>query len=92
MIFWGFLGLIFIKIIYPFLSNYIEKIPNKIGHLLSIFLLVFLIFDMTISWTALFRQNLRRKGVKPFTLVGEFYDKVYTDDYLKKVYPNMVRK
>ncbi len=92
MMFWGLLGFIFIKIIYPFLSSYIEKVPSRIGYLLSNILVVFLIFDMTISWTALFRQNLCRKGVGPFTLVGEFYDKVYTDDYLKKVYPNMVRK
>lgn len=92
MIFWGLLGFILVKVIYPFLSRIIEQVPYKFGCLVSIFLLIFLAFDMTISWTALLRQNLRRKGVGPFTLVGEFYDKIYTDDYLKKVYPNMVSK
>lgn len=91
MAFWGFLGLILVKVVYPFLSNLIEKIPLEIGERLFAVLLVFMIFNMLISWTAILRQNLRHHGVKPFTPVGEFLDAQFNDDYLKRYFPNMVR-
>lgn len=91
MVLWGFMGLILVKVVYPFLSKLIEKIPVRIGEVLFRVLLVFMILDMLISWTAILRQNLRHQGVPPFTPVGELYDKVYNDDYLRKYFPNMVR-
>lgn len=92
MMMWGFLSVILIKLIYPKLSYLIDKIPKGIGMSLVDILLIFIIFDMVISWSALIRQNLRRKEIKPYTPVGKFYDKFYTDEYLKEVYPNMVSK
>ncbi|MCM1052507.1 MAG: putative ABC transporter permease [Ruminococcus sp.] len=89
MIFWGIATVILIHYIYPFLSKLIEKIPRKIGNILVVFLVIFMTLNMIISWTALGRQVLRHKGYEPFTFIGEFYDKVYTDEYLKKVYTNM---
>lgn len=90
MLFWGFLSVFLIKVIYPFLSNLIEKIPYNLGNLVTNILVIFLSLDMLVSWTALIRQNLRRNGVEPLTFIGEFYDKVYTDEFLEKIYPNMV--
>lgn len=91
MLIWGFLGLILVKVVYPFLSSLIEKIPLEIGERLFAILLVFMVFNMLISWTAIIRQNLRHHGVKPFTPIGEFLDTHFNDDYLKKYFPNMVR-
>lgn len=89
MIFWGFAIMILIHFVYPYLSKWIEKIPKKLGKVLVTFLVIFMTLDMVISWTALGRQVLRHKGYEPITFIGEFYDKVYTDEYLKKVYTNM---
>ena len=89
---WGLLCLVFVKIIYPFLSRIIEKIPKKIGTVILRVLIIFLIIDMFISFSALIRQFLRRKDVKPFTIYGELLDKYYTDERLAKAYPNMVAK
>lgn len=89
MIFWG-AGITFlIHVLYPILSKWIEKIPKKLGDTLFTILIVFMTLNMIISWTALGRQTLRKKGYPPITLVGEFYDKVYTDERLKKAYVNM---
>lgn len=90
MLFWGLLALIFIKYIYPPISNLIESIPYKQGKIILNILVIFLSIDMFISWTALIRQTLRRNDYPPFTIVGEFYDKVYTDERLKKAFPNMI--
>lgn len=91
MAFWGLLGLVLVKIIYPILSSLIEKIPLEIGERLFAVLLVFMVFNMLISWTAILRQNLRHHGVKPLTPIGEFLDAQFNDDYLKRYFPNMVR-
>ncbi len=91
MVVWGFMGLVLVKVVYPFLSRLIEKIPMHTGEIIFRVLLVFMIFDMLVSWTAILRQNLRHQGVPPLTPVGELYDKVYNDDYLRKYFPNMVR-
>ena len=44
---------------------------------------------MTVSWTALFRQTLRRQNKDPYTAVGRLYDQIYTDEFLEKSFPNM---
>lgn len=89
MLIWGFICLIFVKFIYPTLSKLIEKIPVKPGKIIFNICVVLLTIDMAVSWTALIRQALRRNDIPPFTIVGEFYDKVYTDERLKKAFPNM---
>jgi len=91
MIFWGFAVMLLVHYVYPYISNWIEKIPYKLGNILVKFLVIFMTLNMVISWTALGRQTLRHKGYEPFTFIGEFYDKVYTDEYLEKVYANMKR-
>lgn len=92
MLMWGLGGLVFVKIIYPFVSNLIEVIPYNLGNIIYFILLVITICDMAISWTALIRQNLRRKDYPPITSVGELYDKIYTDEKMAKYFPNMVSK
>lgn len=92
MIVWGLMGLVLVKLIYPALSNLIERIPPKIGNPLFWGLLVFMIFDCLISWSAIMRQTMRQNHMPPFTPIGEFYDEYFTDEYLYKYFPNMVRR
>lgn len=89
MLIWGILCLIFVKFIYPPISNLIEKIPINPGKTIFNICVIVLSLDMAISWTALIRQYLRRNDIPAFTIVGEFYDKVYTDERLKRAFPNM---
>ena len=89
MIFWGFAIMVLVHFIYPILSKWIEKIPSKIGKPLVVILVIFITLDMIISFTALGRATLRNKGYEPITVVGEFYDQVYTDEFLKTIYTNM---
>lgn len=89
MLLWGLICLIFVKIIYPFLSKMIESIPPKPGKIILNILVILLTIDMAISWTALIRQTLRRNGYPAYTIIGETYDKIYNDERLKKAFPNM---
>lgn len=90
MFVWGLFTLFFVKKVYPFLSKYIEKIPYNLGMLLTKILVVFMIFNMLISWTAIIRQTLRRNDVPPLTSVGRFFDEHYPDEFLEKYFPNMI--
>lgn len=92
MIVWGILGVVFVHIIYPFLSNLIEKIPLKIGNKIMPIVLILMCLNMFLSFSAVIRQNLRRNDIKPFTKYGIFLDKHYDDERLKKTYNNMIVK
>ena len=89
MLIWGFACVLLMKIVYPFISRLLDKIPINIMNTLYCVLGVLLILDMLISWTALGRQYLRHKGHRPLTFIGEFYDNYYTDEFLKKYFANM---
>lgn len=88
MLFWGLLGLTFIKGIYPIISHLIEKIPYKIGNILFTIIFIFVIFDIVLSITATLRQVERRKGNPPLSFVGELCDEFYPDEVIKSIYPN----
>lgn len=85
-IFWGILGMIFIKHTYPFLSKCIENIKPKIGKCLAIILFVFLTIDCALSIAVSSRQNARRNGVEPANAIESFFDNYYTDEKLNSIY------
>lgn len=87
MIVWGLLGVLLLKIIYPIVSCWIEKIPYKVGKTLNICLFFLIVFDMLLSYSVFGRMILRKNGFPPKTFIGEFYDKKYNDDFMYKKYP-----
>lgn len=88
-IFWGILGIVWIRYLYPKLQKSIEKIPNKTGIILTWILTVFLVFDICLSSAAVYRQRERRNDIPANNEIRIFLDKRYNDDILKKIYPNM---
>lgn len=87
--FWGLMSLVWIKDAYPFISSVVEMIPNAIGIPLTWILLVFMVLDAFVSAMAVFRMNERNKGIKRTSIFWYFFDIIYPDDRLKKIYPNM---
>lgn len=89
-IFWGILGLLWVKELYPRLSRLIEKIPNRWGIPLTWVLVVFMALNMAISGLAVARQTERHAGIPASNAFEVFLDEHYDDERLKKVYTNMV--
>ena len=87
--FWGILGLLWIKFLFPLLSKWIEKIPNKAGVVLTWILLVFMVFNMAVSLLALERQAQRREGVPANNVVAQFFDDRFPDSRLDRIYRHM---
>lgn len=89
MMIWGLMCYIFVEKIYPYLSAGIEKIPYHLGMIVSKIFIIFLCVDMLISWTALFRQSMRKQNIPPYTPIGKLYDTIYPDSVLEYHFPNM---
>lgn len=92
MIGWGFGGMILLKIIYPWLYKITTKIPTNLisfSNIIYYAICIFFLLDIIITYSALGRMTLRNKGIEAQTFIGEFYDQVYDDEYLKKKFPAM---
>ena len=57
--FWGIAAVIWLKMIYPKLSDLIERLPIRAGKWICNFMIVFMIFNMAISSLALARYTER---------------------------------
>ncbi len=92
MLVWGVMGLVLVRVVYPLISNLIEKIPVRAGEIMFCVLLAFMTLNMLISWSAIIRQTLRHNNIPAYTPVGRFLDEKYPDEFLKKYFPNMVHE
>ncbi|MFV0351743.1 MAG: putative ABC transporter permease [Oscillospiraceae bacterium] len=86
---WGILGLLFITQFWPFMSEIIERIPNKIGKTLTIVVSVVLALNLALSGAAVLRQRLRTEGHAPLTFIGAWLDATYPDEVMAEKYPSM---
>ena len=91
-LFWGILGLLWVKFIYPFLTKTIEKLPNKVGKILTYILVVYVSFDIIFSSGAVLRQRERRNGIPADSEIDRFYDSHFDDETLKFFYNNIIVK
>lgn len=87
--FWGLLGVLWIKSLYPRVAKLILKIPNKIGKITTWILLVFFIVNAIITCCAIIRWNQRINGFEPKNSVGKFIDNRFTDERMERIFPNM---
>ncbi len=91
-IFWGILGIFWIKDIYPFLSELILKIPNKIGKKLTIFLLIFMLLNTLITGVVVNRWKNRTDGVACNNIIDKTIDDLYPDERMQKIFANLTFK
>jgi len=91
-LFWGILGLLWVKFIYPFLTKTIEKLPNKVGKIITYILVVFVSFDIIFSSGAVLRQRERRNGIPADSAIDRFYDSHFDDETLSFFYNNIIVK
>lgn len=87
--FWGIVAVIWIKIIYPKLSDFIEKLPKKTGTILSWCFIVFMTINIIISGLAIQRYSERQNGqINAQNPVEEFLDQHYPNERMERIYPN----
>lgn len=87
-VYWGIIAIIYLKMIYPMLQK-IEPLLDKISvKVITVFFMLFMIFDITISCMAGNRQQERRQKIPAKGPIDEFLDRAYPDILLDRIYNN----
>ncbi len=88
-IFWGLLGVLWIKDIYPRMSKWLLKLPDKAGKILTWAVSIFLIVNCLVSGAAVLRWSERQQGLPANNVVEQVLDARFPDERMEKVYANM---
>lgn len=99
--FWGIVAVVWLKMIYPVLSGWIERLPKKSGEIGCKILLVLMVFDMGISALALARYSERQinetslaagkeDGGRDEDGLAAFLDRHFPDERMERIYPNVI--
>lgn len=90
--FWGIASVVWIKMVYPKLSDLIDKIPKKTGHILCGVLVVFMLWNMIVSSAAVIRyteRNCNPASTDMDNKIVKIIDERFPDERMKKRYPYM---
>ena len=87
-IYWGILGILWIKVIYPFLNNIINNININNKKKFVAFMIIFLIIDELITVSAINRAHDKDNNIEARNKYEELLDKTFNKDYLKNMYNN----
>lgn len=90
--FWGIVAVVWIKLIYPKLSDWIEKIPHRAGKILSWLLIIFMLVNGTVSVLALVRYDTRDQGKEARYKWESVMDDVFDDERMQRIYPSAIVK
>lgn len=86
---WGLLGLCFMQLIYPYLIRISLKTYTKPFKIIVKVMMILLVIDMVISYSAIILCFIRESGIAPKTFIGRFFEKCYPASYLKKFFTYM---
>lgn len=89
MLFWGILGLWFMKSIHPKITKLINRIPRRQGITFTSVMAVLMCVNMALSATAVTRWVARVQGIEPSGSYSEFLDRQYPDERMEEIYPNL---
>lgn len=87
-IFWGILGIVWIKLIYPRLKKIISKFNKKKSYKFIVAMCVFLVFNTILTFAAVERGKEFEKGIPPENKFEVFLDEHFGVDYLNNMYNN----
>lgn len=90
--FWGIAAVVWMKLLYPRISAWIENVPMKPGKIISWILIVFMSCNMAASGLALIRSTERQNGVPAEARWQKVMDERFDDERLEQIYPNMINK
>ena len=86
---WGLLGLIWVRYLYPWASKLIEKIPKRAGSIITTFLVIFMLIDVVMSVSAVWRWGKRDDGVQAQNNFERYIDRHFNDEKMNLLFPHM---
>lgn len=88
-VFWGILGIFWIKKIYPRIAGWILMIPDRVGKTLVWILLAFMLFNSAVSGVAVYRWAERTGGKEASGSLERVLDERFPDERMEKIYANL---
>ncbi|MGL5414651.1 MAG: putative ABC transporter permease [Clostridium sp.] len=89
-VFWGVLGVFFIKEVYPLFNKIIKFFSDRTIKIVTILFILFMVPNIILSTLAVRREDARMQHIPAKTSVARFLDKHYPNSYMEKVFPNMI--
>lgn len=90
MLFWGLLGTLYMRLVYPKIIALIDRLPSRPRRFFTIAVALLLSLDMLVSAAAVTRWTARSAGIEPANRVEEYIDERFPDEMLEEIYPNLV--
>lgn len=87
-IYWGIGGIIFIKFLYPYIENLTNRINMKKFTIATTFLVIFMVYNISISMLAGKRQVERVQNIPSSSRLDVYLDKKYPDKLLDTIFSN----
>lgn len=88
-VFWGVLGVLWMKSLYPRMAKWILKLPNRSGRVLTAALAVFMTCNGVISLLAVDRWSERVEGQPAVNVVDRLFDERFPDERMERIFANM---
>lgn len=88
-VFWGILGIVWIKDLYPRMAKWILKIPNRPGKILTWVLTAFMIVNIIVTCVAVGRWAQRVEGAPSGGGFWAFVDQRFPDERMERIFANM---
>lgn len=89
-VYWGVLGVAWIKDLYPRMAKGILRIPNRIGKPLTMALCAFMVFNTVMTGAAVLRWTQRRAGEGASNRIEVFFDERYPNERMEAIFSNLV--
>ena len=87
-LFWGVLGIFWVKIIIPLFTKVFDKVHIPFEKVIIFGFLAFFVFDAFLSATAAVRMNERKTEEAPSNRYEQFLDERYDDETMRGIYAN----
>lgn len=88
--YWGIAGVLYMTLISPRIAKFknLFNINQTSLKVVTSLVLVFMVFNITISCIAAERQTERRKNIEPTNRIDLFLDEYYPDEYMDRIFAN----
>lgn len=87
--FWGILGVLWVKVIYPWMAKLILRLPNRAGKIITWVLFAFFVINIVVTLIAVFRWSQRVDNIAPPNSFWEFIDLRFSNERMERIFANM---
>ena len=87
MLFFGALCVVVVFLVWQPLNSWLDSLPKRVMKVLAVILAVIILFDLLLPLAVQFRYSARMAGRAPLTFIGECFDRVFDDEYMRLHFP-----